>query len=457
MKLPPKDQIQQRAIEFGKDKKSIGYLLYYGAGKTYVALAVIEEWLKQQRTALPCLVLAKSSLLEQWKIDGLEKFTTWKGLILEGSSKKRCRLLDAWNARPAAEREQFILCNYDATRNGNVWLKLVSTYWPTVIVDEGVFLGNIRTQRFEKLERATRNSEHKILLTGRNVEKDLSPVFGQMKWLDGGKTFGRAYWNFQQQYFEPDPYIPHRWHLKPGALQVALNKMKSTCLAIPKSEATLPEQTDIDVTVDFPENAQKVYRQLQQELLYELDEGTAEWSTQWAVARCQKQWQLCQGAIYRGKHDLEIFHDSKIQWLQTQLPTLLDDCPVIVWSHYKRILDWMQAECKIGAVVHGDRPATDNQTTIAKFREGKLPVLWTTIKASGEGLNLQNSWQAIYLSVGDSSQQYDNSRSRIHRIGQTHACMYTHLLARGTLEKGKLQAARDGIEFSEGIFRGLVQ
>lgn len=65
----------------------------------------------------------------------------------------------------------------------------------------------------------------------------------------------------------------------------------------------------------------------------------------------------------------------------------------------------------------------DNSITFVQYRAGAM------------GLNLQKANKIIYYSLPLSSELYEQSKKRIHRIGQNRPCFYYLLLAENSIEE----------------------
>ena len=70
------------------------------------------------------------------------------------------------------------------------------------------------------------------------------------------------------------------------------------------------------------------------------------------------------------------------------------------------------------------------------------------------GLNLQKANKIIYFSLTQSSDLYEQSKKRIHRIGQNQTCFYYLLLCKNSIEdKGILPRLMMRKDFDDELFR----
>lgn len=70
-----------------------------------------------------------------------------------------------------------------------------------------------------------------------------------------------------------------------------------------------------------------------------------------------------------------------------------------------------------------------------EFHDSKDGVLIVQLQAGSYGLNLQDANRAVYYSPPLSSDQFEQSKARIHRIGQNRTCFYIYLVMEGSVEE----------------------
>lgn len=147
--------------------------------------------------------------------------------------------------------------------------------------------------------------------------------------------------------------------------------------------------------------------------------------------------QLC--GIY-SKAKLEVFRE------------LLEgtDDRVVVFYNFNLELERLRAVCealgKPVSVVNGkvrDMCAynvRDDSVTLVQYQAGAM------------GLNLQQANKVIYYTLPLSSELYEQSKKRIHRIGQDRPCFYYLLLCRGSIDEHILAALDARQDYTEKLF-----
>ena len=74
-------------------------------------------------------------------------------------------------------------------------------------------------------------------------------------------------------------------------------------------------------------------------------------------------------------------------------------------------------------------------------------------QAGATGLNLQKASKIIYFSLPLSSELFEQSKKRIHRIGQKNNCMYYYLITKKTIEEKILETLKQRKDYTDELFR----
>ena len=126
-----------------------------------------------------------------------------------------------------------------------------------------------------------------------------------------------------------------------------------------------------------------------------------------------------------------------------------DDNLVVFYNYNAELEKLMQVaieEERTPGVVNGSR----------KDKAEGHDILFVQFQAGAYGLNLQGfSNRIIYftLPLGKGScDMWEQSKKRIHRIGQDKTCFYYYLLVRNSVEMWNLEALREGKDFTDRLF-----
>ena len=69
------------------------------------------------------------------------------------------------------------------------------------------------------------------------------------------------------------------------------------------------------------------------------------------------------------------------------------------------------------------------------------------------GLNLQKANRIIYFTLTEKSELFEQSKKRIHRIGQTRPCFYYLLLCEGSIEEHILKTLDMRRDYTDELFK----
>ena len=126
-----------------------------------------------------------------------------------------------------------------------------------------------------------------------------------------------------------------------------------------------------------------------------------------------------------------MYNINKLNYLKSIIDSTLDR--LIIFYNFQSECDEIIKICKEKkrevSIVNGkerDLEAyenCDNSITLIQYQAGAM------------GLNLQKSNKIIYYTLPLSSELFEQSKKRIHRIGQSKTCCYYYLTIKNTVEE----------------------
>ena len=87
----------------------------------------------------------------------------------------------------------------------------------------------------------------------------------------------------------------------------------------------------------------------------------------------------------------------------------------------------------------------DNSITLIQYQAGAM------------GLNLQKANKLIYFSLPLQSDLFEQSKKRIHRIGQENRCLYYYLITKGSIEEKIYDTLKQRKDFTDRLFKELEE
>lgn len=123
---------------------------------------------------------------------------------------------------------------------------------------------------------------------------------------------------------------------------------------------------------------------------------------------------------------------------------------LIVFYNFNLERDLMHEICK-----KLDRPTSTicgNGKFMDNYEKWDDSVTFVQYQAGSMGLNLQKANKIIYFTLPLSSELYEQSKKRIHRIGQEKPCFYYQLIVKGSVEEKILKTLEMRKDYTEKLF-----
>ena len=109
------------------------------------------------------------------------------------------------------------------------------------------------------------------------------------------------------------------------------------------------------------------------------------------------------------------------------------------------------------ACVYGKVSIEDKNKNIKAFKEGKFEYLVANPASADKGLTLTNARFAIYFSMNDSLELFEQSADRIYgdTSKQPHRCTYYIILAKGPVDEVIYESIKNKGDVSMAILNHL--
>ena len=283
---------------------------------------------------------------------------------------------------------------------------------------------------------------NRLALTGTPMPHSPMDLFSQYRILDN-RIFGSSFHRFRDRYAVLAPL--------PETGKPKTEKQKQTKRIIDfknrdelserfhriafevRSEDVLelPPVNRLHYRVRLGDKAQKLYQQLQEQLVAILETGQTIHAPN-ALAQLLRLQQLTSGFAASRNVAPTLVDEAKIKATTDILDSIGQDEPVVVFG---RFLHDLEAVRKIAE--NAGRPAWELSGETKQLDEWKEHggVLTAQIQAGGIGVDLTKARYCIYYSLGYSLGEYLQSQARVHRPGQDRTVHQIHLIAAGTVDE----------------------
>ena len=433
---------QKDAYDFALDAfekgKAVALLADMGTGKSMMTIAITGT-LEAEKDVKKMLVVCPKSIVGVWE-DEFRKFADYRYAltVLDGTMEKK---RSAFNYMQGAAL-QIIVVNYESC-----WrLESEITKWkPDLIVcDESSKIKTPSASQSKALHRLGRLSKYNIILTGTPITGSPLDIFSQYKFLDDS-IFGTSFYLFRNRYAILGGY-QNRMIVGYRHLDELVEKVHSIAFRIKIEDAVdLPPFIDETRAITLEPKAQSLYRMLEQDCYAELANGEV---TARNVLTQLLRLAQCTGGFIRDdiKSEAQQVSGAKLDALEDIIDTCLDEeKKVVVFARFVPEIEAIAAmlkKKKIGyAQIYG--ATTDRADQVKKFQEDPdVKVFIGQLQTTGMGLTLTAANVAVFYSLDFSYANYEQSRARIHRIGQKQKCLYIHLVGKGTVDEKILNALK---------------
>ena len=376
------------------------------------------------------MIVAPLSILGVWE-EEFQKFAAFPYAlaVLSGSSAKKLDTL----RHMIGTALQVVVVNYESA-----WrLEKALTAWhpDLIIADEGHKIKTHNIAASKAMHRMGREASYRLLLTGTVITNKAIDVFSQYKFLNPA-IYGNSFYAFRNRYFDMVGYGNHTPVLKKSMESELTEKLHSISYRATKAECLdLPETTDMIRQIELEPAALRIYRGLVKESYAELAGGflgndkTAA-VEQVSAAKLSALEDILDGAVAEGK---------KLVIIARFIPEIKAICKLLE----KRGLGY---SCITGEVKNRDEQ-------VARFQnEPEVMAFVGQIATAGLGITLTAASTMVFYSLDYSMSNFEQTKARIHRVGQRMPCTYLYLVARGTVDEKVLAA----LESKADLARTLV-
>lgn len=89
---------------------------------------------------------------------------------------------------------------------------------------------------------------------------------------------------------------------------------------------------------------------------------------------------------------------------------------------------------------------------LSAYEDHENSVTLIQYQAGAMGLNLQKANKIVYFTLTDKSELFEQSKKRIHRIGQERPCFYYYLLTAGSIEWRMKEVLEERKDYTDALF-----
>lgn len=405
---------QVKALELTADNNCVGYFLDMGLGKSYVSSEKMYDL-----GEILNLVICQKSKIDDW----CEHFRRYYDYEVYDLTDK-----DELNQYLTSKAERVGVINYELFWRRPELFKLKDF---TLICDESGLLTNDQAKRTKGVMKL--NYSNILLLSGSVCGGKYENLWPQLHILG---------WGISKELFY-NTYIDFHWDDRQGFPLRIIDGYKNVerlkrklrekgCVFMKTEECVdLPEQVDQAIYVDVT----KQYKHFVKDRIVAVKDKELVGDT--TLTKLLYERQLC------GQ-----YNQDKLEAFKDLIESTSDR--VIVFYNYNAELELLKGVCELVERPYSLVNGSDRDLYAYDNLEGSVTLI--QYQAGAMGLNLQKANRIVYYTPTLSSELFEQSKKRIHRIGQSKTCFYYYLTCRSSVEERIYDVLAMRRDYTERLF-----
>ena len=455
---------QLKALEMSWNKEVFAYFMEMGTGKSKVLLDNI-AMLYDKGKINGALIIAPKGVYKNWYDAEIpvhlvnhiqKKVVLWQAMINKGQQKKLNTLFET------GVDLHILIMNVEAlsTKKGvDFATKFLLSHNTLITIDESTTIKNPGAKRTKNILSLSKLGKYRRILTGSPVTKSPLDLYTQCFFLDPYLLDHASYYSFRTRYA-----LMRTANFSGRSVQIVVGyrhldelaeKLKPFSHRVLKDDCLdLPSKTFMKRIVQLTPDQQKVYQQMKQMALAEMNGKMITTAT--VLTQLMRLQQITCGYFKADDGTVQEINNNRTSELIDLLYEI--EGKTVIWAHWqndvKNIIKVVVKEFGEGCCVdyYGLTPQDERQDNISKFQnDPKVRFFIGTPATGGYGITLTGASNMIYYSNGYDLEKRTQSEARIDRIGQTKPMTYIDILAEDTVDERIVKALRKKVNIATQV------
>lgn len=410
---------QLKILAQTKYSDCVAYFADMGLGKTFIG----SEKLKQVNNNTNLILCQKSKVTDWYNHfkDYYEEYT-----VIDCTKEKNLLEINK------ITNKKVLIINYDLIFRREFFLTLKDF---TLLLDESSIIQNEKSKRAKFILKL--NPKNVILLSGTPVSGKYENLYSQCKLLGWNITkelYDKQYVNYKlidvggYIYKVVDKNNPYK------NVERLKQKLREHGAVFLKTEECfdLPKQNFVRINI----KKTKEYEKFLKDSIVKVNKDVLVGDTN-LVKRIYLR-KLC------GEYNKE-----KLQAFEDLISSTQDR--LLVFYNFNNELEILK-----NIAIKLEKPISEfngEVKNLSNYENEENSVTFIQYQAGSMGLNLQKANKIIYFTLTETSELFEQSKKRIHRIGQEKTCFYYLLICENSIEESILKSLEIKKDFTDDLFK----
>lgn len=390
------------------------------------------------------LVVAPTSVVAVWPKE-LQEYAEFKYTCrtLLGDKASRLKQLSDLEKFPFKALKVAVI-NYESTWRDGIFEALQEFDADMIIADESQRIKTHDAAQSKAMHQLGDQARYKLILSGTPVQNNAIDIYSQYRFLDP-TVFGKNFYQFRNRYaimggFNRRQIVGYK------DMDDLIRREHSIAFRITKEEAIdLPEQTFEVRHIQMDKKLADLYQRIKRDSYAEIETGGQITATT-VLTKLLRLQQLAGGFLVTDDAAKpQLVSAAKLEALSDIVQDYVVDGgkKLVIFARFvpevKAIIDLMKKvlpDRKKAVSIYGEIKKEDRGAIVQQFQTDSDTVVFIgQIDTAGTGVTLTAADTCVYYSKNFNYAAYEQSLSRIHRIGQRNTCTYIDLVMEKTVDE----------------------